>query len=91
MRKSNQEGALSLAQLGISPVALRRIAWACGFCVRQSGKIQPNDVLIHMCLESIKGTVSHNDMAARIEATTGVSVSRQAYWERCDETCVRLF
>ena len=90
-RKSNPAGTLSLAQLGISPETLRRIAVACGFCVRQSGKIQPSAVLIHLCLESTQGTVSHNDMAARIEATTGVSVSRQAYWERCDETCVRLF
>jgi hypothetical protein len=91
MRTSHQASPLSLAHLGISPEVLRRIARACGFCVRQSGKIQPSDVLLQMCLESIKGTVSHNDLAARIEATTGVSVSRQAYWERCDAPCVRLF
>jgi len=82
---------LSLAQLGIDPEALRRMAFACGFCVRQSGKIQVSDVLVHMCIESTKGTVSYNDMAARIEGCTGVGVSRQAYWERCDETCVLLF
>ena len=91
MRKSKPERTLSLAQLGISPEALRRIALACGFCMRQSGKIKAHDVLIHMCIESTKGTVSYNDMAARIEGCTGIGVSRQAYWERCDKTCVLLF
>jgi len=91
MRKSKQERTLSLAQLGISPQTLRRMAFACGFCVRKSGKINVSDVLVHMCIESTKGTVSHNDMAARIEGCTGVGVSRQAYWERFDETCVLLF
>jgi len=91
MRTGKQERTLSLAQLGIDPEALRRMAFACGFCVRQSGKIQVSDVLVHMCTESTKGTVSYNDMAARIEGCTGVGVSRQAYWERCDETCVLLF
>jgi len=91
MRKINPERTLSLAELGISAEALRRMAFACGFCVRQSGKIQASDVLIHMCIESTKGTVSYNDIAARIEGCTGVGVSRQAYWERFDETCVLLF
>lgn len=91
MRKSNPERTLSLAQLGISPEALRRMAVACGFCVRPSGKIKASEVLVHMCIESTKGTVSYNDMAARIEGCTGVGVSRQAYWERFDETCVLLF
>ena len=91
MRKGKQERTLSLAQLGIGPEALRRMAFACGFCVRRSGKIKVGDVLVHMCLESTKGTVSYNDMAARIEGCTGVGVSRQAYWERFDETGVLLF
>jgi hypothetical protein len=76
MQKHNKERTLSLAHLGISPETLRRMAFACGFCVRQSGKIKSSDVLIHM---------------ARIESDTGVAVSRQAYWERCDKTCVLLF
>jgi len=91
MPGKKRERTLSLAQLGIDPEALRRMAFACGFCVRQSGKIQVSDVLLHMCIESTKGTVSYNDMAARIEGCTGVGVSRQAYWERFDETGVLLF
>ena len=91
MRKRNQDQTLSLAALGLDQEALRRMAFACGFCVRQSGKIKVSDLLVHMCIESAKGTVSYNDMAARIEGCTGVGVSRQAYWERFDETCVLLF
>lgn len=37
------------------------------------------------------GVVSYNDLAARMQAATGVSASRQAYWERTDESCVRFF
>jgi hypothetical protein len=91
MRKRNWDQPLSLAQLGITPKEILRIAYACGFCVRSSGKIQARDFLLHMCIESTKGTVSHNDLAARIETCTGIGVSRQAYWERFDNTCVLFF
>jgi len=91
MQKNKRQRTLTLAELGIGPEVLRRIAFACGFSVRQSGKIKASDVLIHMCTESIKGTVSYNDLAARIEGGTGVCASRQAYWERLDETGVLLF
>jgi hypothetical protein len=39
----------------------------------------------------VSGTVSYNDLAARVEAQTGIAASRQAYWERTDEPCVRFF
>jgi hypothetical protein len=39
----------------------------------------------------VTGMVSYNDLAARMQAATGVSASRQAYWERTDEACVRFF
>ena len=82
---------MSLAQLGISPEELNRIAFSCGFCVRRSGKIKVGDILIAICTEAAKGTVSYNDMAARIEDRTGIGVSRQACCNRVDETCVLLF
>ena len=90
MRKNTRDRTQSLAQLGISRQEVRQIAYACAFCVR-AGKIDPSDVLLHMCIESTKGTVSYNDLAARIESDTGIGVSRQAYWERVDQTCILLF
>ena len=91
MRKIKQDRTLSLAALGLDPETLRRMALACGFCVRRSGKIKVSELLVQLCLESTQGTVSYNDLAARIEGCSGVGVSRQAYWERFDETCVLLF
>jgi hypothetical protein len=46
-----------------------------------------------LCKESVKGTVSHNDLAAKIHEVTHISASRQAYWERMnrDEGCVNFF
>jgi len=70
---------------------IRQLAFETGFCKRASGKINAPDFLIHLCLQSVTGTVSYNDLAARIEAHTGVAASRQAYWERTDEPCARFF
>ena len=70
---------------------LRKMAFQTGFCRRASGKIDAPDFLIHLCLQSVEGAVSYNDLAARIQTLTGISASRQAYWERTGEPCVRFF
>ena len=76
---------------GLDRTRIRELAFETGFCERDSGKISAADFLIHLCLESVSGTVSYNDLAANIAAHTGVVASRQAYWERMDEKCVRFF
>ena len=76
---------------GLDRNKIRQLAFDTGFCERASGKISAPDFLIHLCLESVSGTVSYNDLAARVQAHTGVAVSRQAYWERTDEKCMRFF
>jgi hypothetical protein len=77
--------------VGLSRKKIRRLAFETGFFKRHSGKISAPDFLVHLCLESISGTVSYNDLAARVEAQTGIAASRQAYWERTDESCIRFF
>lgn len=77
--------------VGLDRKKIRKLAFETGFCKRHSGKISAPDFVIHLCLESISGTVSYNDLAARVEARTGISASRQAYWERTDEPCLRFF
>jgi|WetSurSiteA1Bulk_404760.scaffolds.fasta_scaffold25312_1 hypothetical protein len=77
--------------VGLDRKTIRKLAFETGFCKRHSGKINAPDFVIHLCLESISGTVSYNDLAARVEARTGIAASRQAYWERTDEACTRLF
>jgi hypothetical protein len=77
--------------IGLNRDKLQQLAFRTGFCRRQSGKIHAADFLIHLCLESVSGAVSYNDLAASVEAHTGVSASRQAYWERTDKQCLQFF
>jgi hypothetical protein len=87
--KSDPFGLFSCA--GLDRDKIRQLAFETGFCKRASGKISAPDFLIHLCLQSVAGTVSYNDLAARVEVHTGVAASRQAYWERTDEPCMRFF
>jgi ribosomal protein S8 len=74
---------------GLNDDVLSQMARETGFCQRLSGKIRAPALLEHFCKEAIKGTVSYNDLAGKIQTATGVSASRQAYWERMKEaTCV---
>lgn len=75
----------------LSRKEIRKLAFDTGFCKRSSGKIEASDFLLQLCLQSLEGTVSYNDLAARIEVKTGTSASRQAYWERTNDSCVRFF
>ena len=75
----------------LSPKEIRKLAFDTGFCKRSSGKIEASDFLLQLCLQSLEGTVSYNDLAARIEVKTGTSASRQAYWERTNDSCVHFF
>jgi len=57
----------------------------------QTGKIEAPDFLIHFCLESLKGTVSYNDIASKIQVKTGIDASRQAFHQRMNDECVVFF
>ncbi len=76
---------------GLNPKVLGRIARETGFSQRAGGKIAAADFLAHFCTESIEGTVSSNDIAASLHSATGVSISRQACWERIDAQCLAFF
>ena len=75
----------------LSQKEIRKLAFQTGFCKRSSGKIDASDFLLQLCLQSLEGTVSYNDLAARIEVKTGTSASRQAYWERTNDSCIHFF
>ena len=76
---------------GLSREEVIQIAFETGFCKRRSGKIDPPDFLLHFCLQSLQGTVSYNDLAAKVESKTGINASRQAYQQRMGEECVAFF
>ena len=75
----------------LSVEVIRRIAHETKFVERCWKKISPEDFVDYLCTESVKGTVSHNDLAAKIAVEEGHSASRQAYYERMDDDCVLFF
>ncbi len=76
---------------GLSKDEITTLAFETGFCVRNGGKITPSDFVLNLCRHSIEGTVSYNDLAAKVEAKTGINASRQAYHQRMGDPCVKLF
>ncbi len=66
-----------LGALNIDAGQMKKIATDTGFLIRK-GLVEPADILYAFCCQSIHGTVSFNDLAAKIDAETDVSVSRQA-------------
>ena len=91
---SDQEGLMNSEFFnveGLSRVEIEKLAFESGFCKRHSGKIEAPDFLIHFCLESLEGTVSYNDIAAKMQAKTGTEASRQAYHQRMSDECVVFF
>ena len=75
----------------LSREEVTRLAFESGFCKRNSGKIVAPDFLLYFCLQSLEGTVSYNDLAAKVEAKTGVNASRQAYQQRMGDECDSFF
>lgn len=75
----------------LSSEEIVQLAYDSGFQKRRSGKIRSVDFFKYFCLESIKGTVSYNDLAAKIQAQTGCNASRQAYHQRMGPDCVAFF
>ena len=75
----------------LSVEEVMKFAFESGFCKRNSGKITAPDFLLHFCFQSLKGTVSYNDLAAKIESQTGVNASRQAYHQRMGNECDAFF
>ena len=88
--KASSPAAVFLA-CGLSAAAINVMARESGFTKRSGGKIRAVDFLAQLCAESIKGTVSLNDIAAAIHAYTGVSASRQAYGERINDEALLFF
>jgi hypothetical protein len=79
-----------LNDIEISHETLMKLAFETGL-INRKRIISAYDLFYSLCLESINGTVSYNDIAAHIEAENGVSVSRQAVWKKVTEPCFDFF
>jgi hypothetical protein len=79
-----------LKAMDIDANQIKKIAIDNGFLIRKS-LVEPADILYAICCGSIHGTVSFNDLAAKIDAETAVSVSRQAIAKKTGkESCVEF-
>jgi hypothetical protein len=77
---------------GLTGSVISKKARETRFVQRASGTIPVTELLECVCNAAVAGTVSYNDLAGRMEAACGVSVSRQAYWERINtDNCVAFF
>jgi hypothetical protein len=75
---------------GLDEEFIHQAAIDSGFMTRAPRKIPPRGFFKALCDEVIQGSPSYNDLAARIEADTGVSASRQALGARMNEACHRF-
>jgi len=77
-----------LKAMNIHEEHIGKMAIDTGFLIRK-GLLEPADILYAYCCQSTYGTVSSNDLAAKIDAETSVSVSRQAIAKKTGkESCV---
>lgn len=75
---------------GINHDLLLDLAFETGL-IKRKRLIDPSDILYSICMESTSGTVSYNDLAAKIESECGVLVSRQAVWKKVTNPCKVFF
>ncbi len=91
MKNTNNSNLAPLFNLeGLTTGVLKGLSLDSGFCKRQ-GKIDPAEFFEDMCNLSLEGTVSNNDLAARMQARIGVCVSRQAFSQRMNSGCLKYF
>ncbi len=76
--------------MGISSGQIEKMARDTGLLVRKS-PVAPIDILYALCSQSVQGTASSNDLAAKIDAGAAVCVSRQAIAKRTGKECCTDF
>ncbi len=79
-----------LNEIGIDDEFLTKTAYETSLIKRQR-LIKPSDILFATCFEAINGTASFNDIASKIDAIGGSSVSRQAIWKKATLPCIDFF
>lgn len=79
-----------LAQVGLTAERVRELARETGLVRRRSAKFDPFAWLCVFMALAVRGTVSHRDLAAGLDADAQCSLSRQAIALRITERCVRF-
>ncbi|MFE3870216.1 IS4 family transposase [Flavobacterium sp. ZS1P70] len=76
---------------GLTDEKILTLAFNVRFSKRKPKKIFPQILLKILCLESVNGTPSYNDLASRMETLSGFFTSKQSIWKRVNEQCVHFF
>lgn len=87
----NKDFMAMFSEVDLPPEEIIDLAFKSGFCTRNSGKILPHEFLYTICKQAVQGTVSYNDLAAKMESKTGINASAQAYHQRMGPACVDFF
>jgi hypothetical protein len=82
--------ATLMPHLAIDHDRALELALETGFCKRIR-KIEPVMFWETFCIEAVQGTLSYNDLAARLEALGAPSVSRQAIGKKITPECQLFF
>lgn len=77
-------------KVGLSLEKINQLSVQTGFITRVR-QIKAVEFLVYMIIESIRGCVSCNDLAAVIEAHAGTAASRQAYHQKMSRACLLFF
>lgn len=81
---------LLFEKVDLSSEAIQNYARTCEFEKRIARKITPEIFLSLFLTESLNEYPSYNDLAARLEAETGISTSKQAICQRVNSGCVEF-
>ena len=81
---------LLLQSMNIGEKEIEKIAINCSFMIRK-GLVSPADLLYAICCQSTQGTVSFNDLAAKIDAESCISVSKQAIAKKVNKKSALAF
>lgn len=81
----------SLHVIGITEQEIRSIAYQTGFLTRVPKKIDAPGFLSNMCSLSCVGLASFNNIASRYHISYNITASKQAFWKKVNEPCVRFF
>jgi len=88
---SNSDFLNSLQVVGLSEKEIRVLAYQTGFMKRAPKKIDALKFLVNICSISQLYLTSYNNLASRFYASFNTLASKQAFWKRVNDPCLRFF
>jgi len=76
---------------GITKSDILKLAKKSGFMKRKPKKIDPLEYLTIVCILSVAGSPSFNNIAAKHSSSYGLAASKQAFSKRTKKECVEFF